>query len=266
MTTFPLLKGTKLRITKTNSCGVPIAGPANRLVTSGFVQVTAAAEMRDAQNIEQTNAEGKVCVSDRTPPERKWYNVDLELCNVNVDVISLLTGTPTVLDYNDVPVGFRDQPNVDDEYGAALEVWTAGRSDDDCPVPTTDAGLGSPGSGRSYGYFLFGGKEWRISSDLVVQSDVTTVTVSGITIPMTGWGVGPYNVVERSAGVAGRLLDPFTKDPHYHLERTKVPPPAETPGAVPLAVTSVFTGVNYYYGGPAGEPPVTTAPAQPVNS
>jgi hypothetical protein len=268
MSSFPLLKGTKLRATKINSCGMPIAGPANRMVTDAFVTVTLTAVNRDANDIEQANAEGKVCVADRTPPTRKYYTAAVELCQVNTGIISLFSGWPQVLNYADDPVGFRDSANVDTDYGVALEVWTSGRSEEDCPPPDTDAILASPTSGRKYGYFLFGGIEWSITSDLTIAADVNTITLSGMTVPMTQWGRGPYNVVETAPGVAGRLLHPFTKDPHVHVERTPIAPPPVTPGSepVPLAINSVFSGTSYYYGGPAGAAPINVAPAQPVGS
>jgi len=163
----------------------------------------------------------------------------------------------------------RDEPNVDTEFGVAIEVWTGGRAEEDCPPPETDDVFTNPGSGRQYGYLLFGGIEWWVSSDLQVQADVTTVTLSGITIPMVHWGRGPYNVVALdAANTPGRLLTPFGKDPHYHLERTPISPPEVTPGAEPveLAVASIFTGTDYYFGGPGGQPPTDVAPDQPSGS
>jgi len=270
MSQFPLLKGVKLRATRINSCGLPIAGPANRIVTSGFVTVTLAQERRDANNIEQLNAEGKVCVADRTAPQRKWYNITLELCQVNTGLITMFSGWEQVLNWADDPVGLRDKVDVDTEFGVAIEVWTAGRGEDDCPTPVTDSILsGSGGSGRQYGYLLFGGIEWYPSSDIAVTADVTTVTLSGITIPMTQWGRGPYNVVAtNSSGTPGRLLTPFSKEPHMHLERTPVAPPEDTPGSDPaaLAVASIFTAPHYYFGGPSAAPAADVAPAQPAGS
>src|SRR4051812_36839045 len=95
---FPLVKGTALRATKINSCGMPVAGTRNRLVTKGFVTATLTPVNRDAQDLEQTNAEGRVCVSDRTPPERRWYTAAIELCNVNPGLITMFTGWESVLD------------------------------------------------------------------------------------------------------------------------------------------------------------------------
>lgn len=267
MSVFPLVKGTRLRATKINSCGLPIAGAANRIVTSGFVTVTLSAEMRDADDLEQTNAEGRVCVQDRTPPQRKWYNASVELCNVNTGLISLFNGWEQVLDWNNKAVGFRDQMDVEADYGVAIEVWTGGKADDECAIPTTDEILASPTSGKKYGYLLFGGKEWVIGDDITIGAQVSTLTLSGITIAMPQWGKGPYNVQESDAdGTPGRLLNALNNKQHFEMFRTAVAPPAETAGSEPaaLAVSSIFTGTKYYFGGPASAPPIAVAPAQPV--
>ena len=270
MAQFPLLKGKRLRATRVNSCGLPVAGSANRIVTTGFVQVSLAAEMKDAQEIEQLNAEGRVCVQDRTPPERKRYNATVELCQVNTGLISLFSGNPTVLNYAGDPVGFRDKEEVDADYGVAIEVWTGGRSDDDCPSPEDDDIFSTQvGSGLNYGYLLFAGTEWRISSDIVVQADVATLTLSGITVPMTQWGRGPYNVVPIDANLTpGRLLEPMASDQHYHLERTPTPPPdaTATNDPVPLEIATIFTDPDFYFGGPGGAAAADIAPDQPSDS
>lgn len=260
------VKGTRLRATKIDACGRPIAGPKNRLVTSGYVSATLTAVMREATDLTQDNAEGKECYVDRTPPQRRWYTPAIELCNVNTGLLSMFTGWETLVDLSatPVPVGFRDQKDVETDYGIAIELWTAGKSDDDCPEPPTDDDyLDAPGTGRSYGYFLFGATEW-IPGDLTIGATVSTFTLTGRTIPMPAWGMGPYNVQPALNGSPRRLIHATTKKEHLTAFRTSIAPPDETAGTEPvaLATSAVFTGVNYYYGGPASEPPIAVAPAQ----
>jgi len=264
---FPVVKGIRLRATKINSCGMPVAGPANRLVTTGFVSVNITKVNKDAQDLEQQNAEGLICVTDRTPPERKYFTPAVELCNVDPELISLFNGWQQVLDYANNPIGFRDDPMVDINYGVALEVWTGGRSDDDCPTPTTDSIFSSGGSGLKYGYFLLGGVEWELGN-IDIRAQVATFTLTGRTIAMPHWGKGPYNVAGTdSSGTPGRLLVPVGQEEHFTVFRTPVPPPDPTGGAVPLATSSIFTSPNYYYGGPSNAPAATVAPAQaPIES
>lgn len=260
--TFPLVKGKTLRLTKINGCGMPLAGPRNRLVTNGYVSLGLTAVMREATDLTQDNAEGKECVVDRTEPERRWYTPALELCNVDPDVVTMLTGWETILDANDEVVGFRDDKKIESEFGVAFELWTSGKSEDDCPdIPDSDAILTQTGSGRKYGYFLFGGTEWT-PGDITIGASVATLTLTGRTIALPHWGRGPYNVTWDENGDAVRLLQPTSKKEHLTVFRTPLAPPVATDGAVALATSTVFTGVNYYYGGPAAEPPIDVAPPQ----
>lgn len=259
---FPVVKGTRLRATKINSCGMPIAGPANRIVTKGFVSVNLTKVNKDAQDLEQLNAEGDICVSDRTPPVRKYFTPAIELCDVDPELISLFNGWEQVLDYADAPIGFRDNPEVDVDFGVALEVWTGGRSDDDCPTPSDDSIFSVGGSGKKYGYFLLGGVEWELGN-IEIRAQVATFTLTGRTIAIPHWGRGPYNVAGTDAeGTPGRLLVPVGQKEHLTVFRTPVAPPEPTDGAVPLATSALFTAPNYYYGGPANAPAADVAPEQ----
>lgn len=264
MATFPLVKGTRLRATRINSCGLPVAGPNGYLVTDGFVTASLSAVMKDAEELEQTNAEGRVCVSERTPPERKYYTLSLELCNVNTELISMFNGWQQVLDYDDKAVGFRDQSTVESDFGVALEIWTGGKAEDDCPTPTDDSIFTAAASGRQYGYLLVGGTEW-VPGDIEIGAQVSTLTLTGISIAMPQWGRGPWNVAATdAAGTPGRLLTPLDDDSHYTMFRTPVAPPAITPGACPLDIATTFVAPNFYFGGPSNAPAADVAPAQPA--
>jgi hypothetical protein len=263
---FPVVKGVRLRATKVNSCGLPIEGPGNYVVTDGFVSVTMSPVMQEAEELEQRNAEGRTCVIDRTPPERKYYNLSVVLCQVNTCLISLFNGWQQELDYAGDPVGFRDQRKVEADYGVALELWTGGRADDDCPTPTKDDIFASSSSGRNYGYLLTWGTEWTIG-DIEVAASVANFTLNGISLAGAQWGKGPWNVVPTDvAGTAGRLITPIGQDQHYTFQRTSVAPPPVTPGAecCPLEIESLFEAPAFYFGGPAAEPAIAVAPAQPV--
>lgn len=262
MAQFPVVRGLRARFTKINSCGRPVPGAANRLVTSGFVSVHLTPVMKDADELEQTNAEGKVCVTDRTPPVRKYYTVEVDLCNVDSELISMLNSWQQVLDYDDASIGFRDQADVESDYGVAIELWTGGKGEDDCPVPSTDSIFSTGGSGKKYGYLLVGATEFQLG-DFTVEAAIATFKLSGISLNMSQWGRGPYNVAGTDAdGTAGRLLSPVGTQEHFTLFRTPVAPPEETGGAVPLDILGKFTGSTYYYGGPSNAPAADVAPDQ----
>jgi len=263
-----VVKGYKLRATKVDSCGLPIEGPANRLVTDGFIRVNLDPNMRDAEEIEQANAAGEICVADRTPPERKWWNTEIQLCRVDPDLYALVASWARVLDYDGKPIGFRDRAKVDTDTGVMFELWTGGDGDDDCPPPEDDSIFSAAASGRQYGYVAFAGTEF-VSGPLTVEAAASTFTLTGRTIAPKNWGRGPYNVAAiNGSGAAGRLLVPaYDPDDDNHIVhfRTPVAPPEVTDGAVPLDITSTFTPPNYYFGGPGGEPAADVAPDQPDN-
>lgn len=266
MAVFPVVKGVRMRATKVNSCGLPIEGPANQVVTDGFITYTMSPVMQEAEELEQRNAEGRVCVSDRTPPERKYYNISLALCSVNTCLISMFNGWQQELGHDGESIGFRDQRTVESDYGVALEIWTGGKADNDCPTPESDSIFSATSTGRNHGYLLAFGTEFTLG-DIEVGASVANFTLSGITFAAPQWGRGPYNVLPiDAAGTAGRLLTPINNDQHFQLLRTSIAPPEITPGAecAPLGITDVFTTPDFYFGGPADEPAADVAPPQPV--
>jgi hypothetical protein len=233
-------------------------------VTDGFVTAAITKVNIEAQDLEQLNAEGRRCVVQRTPPERKWYTPVITLCSVNTGLITMFNGWEQVVDWNDMPIGFGDQSEVEGDFGTAVEIWTGGKAEDDCPVPTDDTVFAATSSGKSYGYFLFGGTEWELG-DIEIGASVSNFTLTGLTVAMNQWGRGPYNVQEIDAtGTPGRLLVPLPEDRHLTAFRTKVPPPEITDGGnpVPLDIQTRFVAPDYYYGGPASAPAADVAPEQ----
>lgn len=266
MATFPVVKGTKLRATKVNSCGKPISGNANYVVTPGWVSSTISPVFQEAEELEQRNAEGRVCVLDRTPPERKYYNLTFVLCEVNTCLITLFSAWQQELDWDGNAVGFRDQRMVESEFGVALEMWTGGRAANDCPAPTNDDIFTVDTSGRDYGYFLTFGTEF-VLGDIEIGAQVSTFTLTGISFPAPQWGRGPWNVVPiDSDNTPGRLIEPVGSDQQLIVIRTPIAPPEATPGneCCPLDIPGTFTDPDFYFGGPDGEPAADVAPDQPA--
>ncbi|WP_280498848.1 hypothetical protein [Nocardia cyriacigeorgica] len=258
MAEFGVVKGKLARFTLVDSCGMPIAGPRSRITTKGFVTFTASPQMREREELEQTNADGGVCVSDSTAPERKWWNVTLNLCKVNTCLYHMLTGWETVTGWDGKDIGFSDRKTVPSDRGVAIEVWTGVGVDDECDEPTSDDILtgGAAGGITKYGYLLVGAvKEWGLGGDLEIAAQVSTFTLTGRTAAATRWGRGPYNVVATdAANTAGRMLNPIKRDQHIRMFETTIAPPEPTPDCCPLILPSP------YYGPTA----VAVAPEQPA--
>ena len=261
-----MVKSPRMRATKVNNCGLPQSGAGNYVVTDGYVSATISPVFQEAEELEQRNAEGRQCVLDRTPPERKYYNLTLVLCQVNTCLITLFSSWAQELDWEGNAVGFRDQRRVESDYGVALELWTGGKAAGDCPTPTNDDIFASTGSGRDYGYILTFGTEF-VLGDIEIGAQVSTFTLTGISFAGPQWGRGPWNVVPVDANdTAGRLITPVGEDDQLIILRTPIAPPEVTPGSecCPLDITGTFEAPDYYFGGPLGEPAADVAPAQPI--
>lgn len=242
-----IVRGKRLRLTRVGDCGLPIKGEKSTIVTNGFVSINLTKSMKDAEDLEQTNADGTVCIADRTPPELKWFEVEIEFCRVDPEVLSFFTDDPVVLDYAHKPVGFRSSKSVKVSEGAAIELWT-GVGSDDCDIPTDDTALEAGKSAAPYGYFLLPYIKEATMGDIEIGSQVTTFTISGITGAAPKWGRGPYNVVPTDAkNTPGRLLTPMGME-HLHFQRTTIAPPKVTDGAVELTLPT-----PYYTNGDASE-------------
>lgn len=241
-----VVRGKRLRATLVDHCGLPNAGAGSTLVTGGFVTVTYAPVWKDAEDLEQANADGKNCVADRTPPELKWYTVTAVFCDVDPELHNMFTNNPIVTDYANKPVGFRVNKDVVTETGVGLELWT-GTGSSDCEEPLDDSYLtDEAASAQGYGYWLTPGIKEATLGDVEIGASVATFTLSGITFSAPAWGKGPYLVTATDANnTPGRLKTPIKKDEHLHYERVTIAPPEVTEGAVPLVLpTPYFAAVT----------------------
>lgn len=252
---FSVVRGKRIRATRVGNCALPIQGEGSTLVTDGFVTVNFTRVNKDAEDLEQTNADGQVCVADRTAPELKWYEVSIEFCNVNPELFSFFTDDRLVLDYKQDAVGVRFSKNVKVDSGVGLELWT-GTGSEDCEVPDSDDILTPGANAVNYGYWLAPWIKEATLGDIEIGASVATFTLTGITGSPVNWGRGPYNVVAMDElNTPGRLLTPMGKE-HLHVQRTTIAPPEVTDGAVALTLPQPFFGddaADVAGGEPVGE-------------
>lgn len=221
-----------MRLTRLDECGVPVESACSVVTTSGFVSVGVTPVYRDPDEIEIVNANAELCISDRTCPQFKWLELEMEFCQIDPDAWNIITGDALVLN-DDTPtpeaVGFRLSGADLCTANFALEIWANVTG-----APCTDPDL------KPYGYFLFPFVTQGTVGEFTFENDGITLTLSAITKAGSGWGTGPATYLVRRDAVSGTpeaLLTAIGPNDHMHFEQVTVAPPAAVCGcqALPLA-------------------------------
>jgi len=219
---FNVVRGKRLRVTRLDECGnpPPPEDPNGFVVTKGFISVGLSSDMETGTDITQMNANGDLCIVDRSQDQFKRWDVEMEFCDVDPALLELVANVVSEVDWDGDIVGVRGFQGA--KSGAfALELW-AGVPGDDC----------APGEDQKFGYLLLPFVVPGTLGDITIENDATTFTVQGFTRGAGGWGVGPYDVVPEDAqNTPGPLDTPMSQDEHHLLRLTSVPPPEALCGA-----------------------------------
>lgn len=212
--------GTRMRLTKVDACGAPITGIGScSIVSKGFVSVARTAQFADPDEFVVKNAGGEICLNERSAPSFQWYNFEITFCEVDPEIVNLLTGSPLVMnDATPTPaaVGWRTREGANVNANVALELWTR------------MGGQACAGGTSSYGYYLAPFIVEGYLGDLTFENGPANFTVTGARSKGGGgWGTGPYNVINSGVSPApGKLLTAMTAADHDHFQLTTLAPPA----------------------------------------
>lgn len=219
--------GAMLRATRLNAAGAPVFGDCAQVVTDGFITMTLSAEVEEGEETTVTKANGQICLSEKACDQLKWYEVEIEYCEVDPDLITIMNPTwDKVLDAEGNTVGYNANGSMSCDLGYGLEVWLGAYGGGDS--------CGSS-AGGSYGYMLMPKVVGGAPGDIEISSeDSITFSFTGRTTTGSNWGKGPYMVQMDVNGIPGRLLEPIGPDTHYRLFRSTVAPPESQCGCQPL--------------------------------
>lgn len=225
-----MARGKMMRLTKLDACGAPLEGETSTLVTKSFVSVTITPNYLDAEEISQADANGDLCIDDRSDPALRWLDLSIVLCTEDPTMINIITGDPLVVnDATPTPdtVGFRIDADLSGSANFALELWS-GITGQACTV----------GGFTNYGYWLFPWVKDAQWGEWVIQNGALTLTFTARAVMDSAWGVGPYNI-RRDAAVPATLeplLTPITDSDLVHFEVTSAPLPTPACGATALVI------------------------------
>lgn len=243
-----VVRAPALRVTRLDECGVPVESACSSATSSGFVEIALTKVFQERQDALQLNANGDICVDKPKAPILRWYEANIQFCNVDPELFNIMTAEPLVLNdaVDPVAVGWDTEIGSAEISNFGLEFWV-GTEDEGC-----DDGL------VTYGYGVLPWMYQGNLMDLTIGNQVVTFTVNAITKKGSPWGVGPYNVLINesglNAGLPGPMLTPIGSNTLKRFFWTTLGPPladcgctdatpeleaAPTAGVAPLAV--VFT-------------------------
>lgn len=224
---FTAFNGRRMRLTKVDACGRPVYGVASQLVTSGFVSVEMSGEIREGTEIEQVNAAGDLCLSEKGADQLKWLTVAANMCDIDPDAVVMFNPNNTRLfDYDGNVIGFAESDTQDISRGVAIEIWADVAGEDLCD---------DPNASQTWAYLLLPWVVGGTLGDLTVENAALTMQLNSRTKRNGKWGVGPYDVMAASDSTDGPLLAPVGAREHRRIFLTTVPPPDDAAGAQPLS-------------------------------
>ena len=228
-TCFTPFKLPRVRVTNLTSCGVPATGDCAYVVTDGIISVEMTKEYEDREEFFVKNGDGVFCVKETNPPILKWINLVLTFCNVDPELVNILTQEPIYLDDSASPVGigYSTQEGSASLSNFAFEGWTR------------ISGLSTPCTGGTeYGYVIF---PWVIEGtigDMTLENGVANFVVNARTRSGSLWGTGPF-FVDYSDTPAGSTTNqamntPIGSTQHHRMFLTRKPPPTASCGCQAL--------------------------------
>jgi hypothetical protein len=231
---YGVLRGRRMRVTRLDECGVPIPGAGNEVTSKGFIKCDVSSEVEDGDDYTTKNAAGELCINESGDPQLKWLTTSIDFCNVDPELFGLMTGMPLVMDgdaENPSAIGFSVDEDTFATVAFALEIWT--------DVAGQTCGTG----GKTYGYALFPYNVQGALGDLTIENGAATFTIASRTHRDSGWGIGPYEVVN-VAGEPSHLLTPIRPGEHMRQFLTDVAPPADACGAGTVPALPEITGLT----------------------
>lgn len=219
----------RVRATLLTSCGVPVTSSCSKVVTDGIISVEITKEYEDRQEFFVKNGDGVFCVKETNPPVLKWLNLVLTFCNVDPELVNIITANPLVADNADAPrnTGYSEEEGSAANVNFALEGWTR------------LSGTGVPCTGGTeFGYVLF---PWVVEGtvgDITYQNDTVSFVVNARTRSNSPWGTGPYTVdlsdATATLNTPIRLVTPIGALQHMRMFTTRLAPPTSACGCTSL--------------------------------
>lgn len=172
----------RLRVTQLHSDGTLDPGTTNQATSDAIVQLGSNPQIEAGQEITLRNGCGDICVEATGDDEVKRYNLALQLCQLDVELIYLMVGG-YLLTKGGFTVGYAERRVGDTLPKVCIEAWTEART-------RSSQAVISSGSGLLYWRHVYPFVEWT-PGDETLQNDALVVPLSGKAVQNPNMGAGP---------------------------------------------------------------------------
>jgi hypothetical protein len=200
------IQGVSIRVTRLDSVGNLLTGPADSYTTSAFMRISFTPEYEEGDEITEKGANGVVCVTYKAPDTLKRITMELAICEPDPELSALISGG-LLLRKNLGTSGQPDHksigwaaPGVGDDpagNGVAIEAWSHAVKD------------GKRAGVLPYFHWIFPYVKMRQSGDRVIENGMLATTFEG-------FGLGNASF---QAGVDGRWEFPIAAERPYAYAR-----------------------------------------------
>jgi hypothetical protein len=201
------IQGVSIRVTRLDSAGNLLTGPADSYTTSAFMRISFTPEYEEGDEITEKGANGVVCVTYKAPDTLKRITMELAICEPDPELSALLSGglllrknVGTAGNVDTKSVGWA-APGVGDDpagNGVAIEAWSHAIKD------------GKRAGALPYFHWIFPYAKFRQSGDRVIENGLMANTFEG-------YGLGNASF---QAGIDGRWEFPVAAERPYAYART----------------------------------------------
>jgi hypothetical protein len=157
-----------MRLAVLEQDGVPLPGARNLYVTDALVKLTATPVYYQSPVVEIPNASGALCVNLNTRKVLKWYDLALEICNLDPEVDNMLVGGETFSSAGFVIGGSVPAAGaISAPFGVSVELWSKHivGSDQDTVWPYIQARMFQGFTSENPNWYNGPANDWTFASD-----------------------------------------------------------------------------------------------------
>jgi len=164
-----------LRVAKIDAAGSPVSGARNGYISDAIIQAQIQVEVEQGDEFTLKNGCGAICQTFKDCDRVKRVTIDMDLCQLDSELLSLLTSGSNILDISSSESIGYELPEARDACsdGVSLELWTKAWDGSYQATPPVYGG-----STESYWHWVMPSVKFQIGQ-LTLQNDVLVVPVKG---------------------------------------------------------------------------------------